>query len=202
MDALRCLISEILGIYKEIDGKSARFQLASGLRCPAECGICCQKPVVECSVVEVLPLAEALFLSGEAPRVMSEIERRETVADARCVLYLPDTVVSGNGRCGQYPFRPMMCRLFGFACRRNRLGELEFCPCSLIKGQNPEGWERAVDLVAKGVDLSVYQDLHMRLASLHPGLGYRNLPVNLAIKQAIEYLFWKKPIRHRARKAA
>lgn len=201
MDTLECLISEILDIYKEIDGKSARFQTASGLRCPAGCGVCCQKPVVECGIVEVLPLAEELFLCGEAEGVISAIEQNEMQGNARCVLYRPDPIVPENGRCGQYLFRPMVCRLFGSACRRNRVGELEFCTCRVMKGQNPEGWKKAVDLIAKGVDLSVYQEMHLRLASLHPGLGYRPLPVNLAIKQALEYLYWRKPIRQKTKKA-
>jgi hypothetical protein len=36
----------------------------------------------------------------------------------------------------------------------------------------------------------VYQEAFMRIASIDPGMGYRLLPINQAIKGALEHLYW------------
>ena len=47
--------------------------------------------------------------------------------------------------------------------------------------------------LAQNLDLPVYQDAFMRLSSLQPGTGSRRLPINRALREAIEALYWKWP---------
>jgi hypothetical protein len=55
-------ISELLEIYGEIDGITKRLEDETGLHCPPFCKECCNRETVniECSVLEVLPLAISL----------------------------------------------------------------------------------------------------------------------------------------------
>jgi hypothetical protein len=47
--------------------------------------------------------------------------------------------------------------------------------------------------LSAGIKVPIYQEAFMRIASLHPGMGYRRLPINQALKEALEYLYWIKP---------
>jgi hypothetical protein len=42
----------------------------------------------------------------------------------------------------------------------------------------------------------------MRVASVNTTLGFRRLPINRAIKEALGYLYWKRPVDLSKAKAA
>lgn len=190
-DSTRDLLSKVLRIYHEIDQKTARLQSAFGLRCPSLCGACCDNPKVEATVLEALPLAEEIYQRKEQEAVLVALEERRNQADFRCVLYRANPGVPGTGRCSYYEFRPLVCLLFGFACRRNKFGNLELSTCRIIKQRTPEAVLRAEAGISEGLDVPVYQDSFMRIASMDLGIGYRRLPINLALKEALERLYWK-----------
>lgn len=186
------LPSEVIRTYREIDRKTGRLQAATGLRCPSGCGACCESPEVEATVPEALPLAHEIYRRKEEEAVLRAVEERENRGDLRCALYLLDPVSPGKGRCSYYQFRPLLCRLFGFASRKNKHGDLEFCPCRVIKQRSPEAVRRAEIRISKGLDAPVYQESFVRIASMDPGLGYRRLPINRALKEALEQLYWRR----------
>jgi Fe-S-cluster containining protein len=196
------ICSEVIEIYHDLDRKTAGLQLATGLCCPPECGVCCKNSEVEATVLEALPAADEIYRRREQEAVLCAIEKTEKRGDSVCVLYRPDPGILGNGRCGYYEFRPLLCRLFGFASRRNKFGDIELCTCTIIKERNPEAVRKAEMVISEGFDVSVYHDTFMRVASVDPGKGYRRLPINLALKEALQYLYWTRPTDLRDSKAA
>jgi len=190
-DFAKDLSSKVLRVYQEIDQKTARLQFAFGLRCPSLCGVCCDNPEVEATVLETLPLAEEIYQRKEEETVLFALEERRSHGDFKCLLYQANPGFPGTGRCSYYEFRPLLCRLFGFAFRRNKFGNLELSTCKVIKERTPEAVHRAEIGISEGEDVPVYQESFMRIASMDSGIGYRRLPINLALKEALEHLYWK-----------
>jgi Fe-S-cluster containining protein len=192
-DSMRRPQSEVFRIYKEIDAVIGHFQIVTGLRCPSGCGACCETQDVEATVLEALPAAEEVFRRNQAEMVISSVEEGVVHGSTTCVFYCTDPCGAGRGRCSYYEFRPLVCRLFGFASRRNKLGVLELSHCKPIKEAFPTLLHRALIRMSEGLNTPVYQDSFMHIASIRSDLGYRRLPVNLALKSAMEYLYWKDP---------
>ena len=109
-------------------------------------------------------------------------------------MYRPDPLDSSKGRCGAYVHRPLLCRLFGFSSRRHKYDQIELSTCSTIREKFPEACARADIGIAAGMSFPVFQEAFMRVASLDASLGNRVFPINRAIREALEYLYWKKPL--------
>jgi Fe-S-cluster containining protein len=186
--------SKVMEIYREMDALSSHFQNATGLRCLPGCGTCCDTEEVEATVVEVIPLCWQILLSREEERYLSAIAEMEEQKSQSCVIYEPAPSPVQSGCCSLYEFRPLVCRLFGFAARRDKKGELEFVTCKWLKDATPEALKRGQIGVGSGLPAPVYQDAFMRVASVNPAMGFRRLPINRAIKEALGYLYWKRTV--------
>jgi uncharacterized protein len=186
------LSREVLNLYEELDRRILRFQKATGLKCPQGCGACCVFQEVEATVLEVLPLAIESFSAEQENILYARIEEEEGKGDRICILYQPDLRTPGNGKCTCYNVRPLLCRLFGFAARRNKQGNLELCTCKLLRATSSPELQKAGEKARSKFSLPVYQEISMRIATLNPGMGFRRLPLNLAIKSAIEEIYWKR----------
>lgn len=73
-DLHKDLVQDILEIYRAWDRHILGFQQATGMRCPPGCGICCESLSVEATVVECLPLADAISCQGQAQTTLAAIE--------------------------------------------------------------------------------------------------------------------------------
>ena len=197
------LIMRVLDIYRDIDRKAARFQSVTGLQCPERCGSCCESEEVEATVIEMLPLAEELLSEYEISTLLDQIEAKINYGDPTCALVHRINDATGYLRCSHYPHRPLMCRLFGCAARKGRSGKKELSVCRIIKQGNSSSLIRAEIFLNQGLDIPVYQECFMRIASLHPGMGFTLLPINIALKAALEYFYFRRPMgRTRYPKAA
>jgi Fe-S-cluster containining protein len=192
----------IMEMYREMDVLALRFQEATGLRCLPGCGTCCESGEVEATVVEVIPLCWQILLSRDEERYLSAIVQMEEQGSQRCVVYDPAQPREAGGCCSLYEFRPLVCRLFGYAARRDKKGGLEFAGCRWLKDATPEAVNRAKIGVGSGLSIPVYQDAFMRVAAVNPALGFKRLPINRAIKEALGYLYWKRPVDMAKAKAA
>jgi Fe-S-cluster containining protein len=188
---LENLESEILRVYEELDRRISLFKAASGLECVPGCGACCLAHGVEATAVETLPLARAILAEQQEAIVLSLIQERESREDPTCVLYRPDPAIPGNGSCSFYKARPLVCRLFGFASRKNKTGTREFVSCKVLRATALHLVLDAQNRMDHGLDIPGYQDSAMRLAVLDPQIGFRRLPINQAIRAAIERLHWQ-----------
>ncbi|MBU1055079.1 MAG: YkgJ family cysteine cluster protein [Proteobacteria bacterium] len=196
------LNSEILRTYRSIDRNIKRIQRATSLSCPKGCGLCCKTQKIEATILEMLPLAEAIFENKEEETILLRSENLIEENDFSCALFSQDANIPVNGHCTYYYFRPLLCRLFGFAARKNRYGDLEFCTCRHIKESYPENVRRVGIGISAGMNIPVYQESFMRIAALNPGIGFKRLPINIAIKEALEYIYWRRPKRFKMAKAS
>jgi Fe-S-cluster containining protein len=198
----RDLIRQVLERYREIDRMTMATKLATGLHCPHRCGKCCQSQKVWATVLECLPLADHFYSIGDEEKILAETEEKIKNDDAGCLLYRPNGDNPVNGRCSTYSLRPMVCRLFGIAFRRNKLNKKELSLCKVIKEIRGVSFDLMAGEDSGALNAPVYQDSFMAVASLHPGIGYQMFPINSAIKRAVEYLYGQYPRNFRKRKAA
>jgi uncharacterized protein len=170
-------------LFDEIDRQTRAFQQATGLGCPPGCGRCCENPQVEVTVLDCLPLAMALFEQGTGE---TWLERLQSPEFDRCLFYQPDPILPGNGRCSVYPWRPLLCRTFGFATVRNKQGEPELAACAQHKLTQPETVQQCQTAITNGLPAPSFADLATQLAAIDPAIGQQCLPINRAMRLALE----------------
>jgi Fe-S-cluster containining protein len=177
------IVSRVMDLYTQIDKAVVEFQLKSGLRCPADCGACCATANVEVTILEMLPIAQEILRRGEASVWLERLASRKDAQ--RCLLYLNDSEQTGAGHCGFYQWRPALCRLFGFAAVRSRIGDKTLSVCKHIKRTDPQSAALAAALADQAPCFIHYS---AQVYGLDPGLGHELMPINTAMRQAIERL--------------
>lgn len=195
-------IESVTTFFSEIDSRIKQLKIATGLRCPSGCGVCCESRNVETTVLETLPLANRIYDAGEEGFWASRIESALANNDARCVFYAPEPDAPGSGRCSIYPWRPGVCRMFGFAARRDKHGCLEFRSCKRINTEFSDIVADVVHRLPRLPEIPVYQNVFCQIMAIHPELGRRKRPINRAVMEGLEYLYWKRPRRPPLRKAS
>ena len=194
-------LPEILDLFDEIHKKTIVFKFACGIRCLSDCGHCCDSQKIEATVPEFFPLAVKIYEEKREDEIISRIEERMQTEDKRCILYQPDPEVPGNGKCSEYEHRALLCRLFGFSARKNKVGNKEFCACRAVKKKQPELIKNADKYVAEGGEIPIYQEISLRWMSLFPTMGLETMPINEALLKALEIVWWKKPKTRKPRYA-
>ncbi len=185
--------NKVLRTYRDLDRQVRDFKLRSGLRCGMRCGVCCGSPHVEATALECLPLARAIFRRGREEGISLILDQHLSEGIHGCALYLPDSEDSELGRCSFYPFRPLICRLFGYAARRNKYGKPELSFCKVMQNSRSED---QISIPADALECfnpPIYQTAFLRIACLEPAIGFRLQPINNALREAMEYIYWHRP---------
>jgi len=169
-------------LFYQLEQESAQFEKASGLGCVSGCGKCCTYPNIEASPLEFLPWAFHLFLHGEAENTRALLKQTDSLT---CFIYKPLSLVD-HGRCGNYKYRGLICRLFGFAASTDKYGNLRLATCKIIKEGQAEKYESASEAISKGLYVPVFTEYYMRLNQIDFHLGNLILPVNKALIRALE----------------
>lgn len=112
-------------LFHQLEQESAQFKKTTGITCISGCGKCCTSPKIEASPLEFLPWAFHLFLNGEAIKTRIKLKKNPS---ATCLIY-KSISITGNGRCTNYKYRGLICRLFGFAANTNKYGKLRLTTC-------------------------------------------------------------------------
>ncbi|MGP1385637.1 MAG: YkgJ family cysteine cluster protein [Thainema sp.] len=171
-------------LYQDVNAQIASFQAATGLQCPPGCGQCCENPEVESSPLEMVPMALELIRRGDAAAWLEQADIAGV--PSRCVFYQPDEHVAGNGRCQMYMWRPSICRLFGFAAVTDKLGTPKLAACFKHKQVYPDQVAMAQVAIANGLPVPQFADWQTQIANVDPHWGYQRMPINQALKIAIE----------------
>ena len=175
----------VRALYRRLDRRIAAFRRAAGLACPPGCGECCLSPEVEATVLEMLPLALRLRRDGRLARTLAGLGSREP--PRRCVFYSPDPLGAFGGHCTVYPWRPLLCRLFGFASVADPESRPELAVCGRMRAADPGSARAAAEAVAAGrLKAPVMRDWSLAAYRLDPALGSGPQPINTALKQALE----------------
>lgn len=174
-------------MYRQLDRHVSAFKRRSGLACVNGCSLCCRTGELDATILEFLPAAYDLYLKGEADAVLEQIANKQ---DSICVFYNP---FSREGNCTLYRHRGLICRLFGFSVKTDKHGVRSLVTCHPIK--NSMTCFPSIQMLEAAPKLTSY---YMRLYGIDPALSIRYLPVNQAIKEAIEkvmlyFNFRKKP---------
>jgi Fe-S-cluster containining protein len=175
------IVSQVMDLYARMDKAVTEFQLKSGLRCPPGCGSCCPAADVQVTVLEMLPAAYEILSNAKAADWM---ERLTALPEPnRCVLYAAQPSPGAAGNCSYYNWRPTLCRLFGFASVRNRTGIKALAVCRHIKQTDPHSAAAAIKLAEEAPSFIHFST---QVYALNPALGTRLMPINMALRQAIE----------------
>jgi Fe-S-cluster containining protein len=173
-------VRAIRRVYARLDADIERMQKASRLHCLSGCGECCKKPDIEATPVEFLPLALDYFDRGEAESVHEQLGDSSTT----CFVFRPH-LTSFGGLCNAYPDRGLICRLFGFTARVNRLNQPELVTCKFIKSEQAKEFESWNTQMASGASVPIMTNYYSRMASIDPGLNTM-MPINQAMRKALE----------------
>jgi len=170
-----------MALYTHIDQVVTEFQLRSGLRCPTGCGKCCLTPEVQVTALEMLPLANEMLCKGRADQWLERLSG--PFSSGACVLYEVHPAEDAIGHCGYYQWRPVLCRLFGFAAVRDRNGSKKLAVCRHIRQNNPQG---AYAAMLVGEEAPTFLNYSAEVYNLDPVLGLQLMPINEALRHAIE----------------
>lgn len=177
-------VAAVEAVHAEIDQHTSLFAQQTGLACPEGCGRCCHSPEVETTVSDLFPLALKLFEFGVVGEILQRLADRGD--DSRCVLFNADSLNETLGRCSMYQWRPSICRLFGFAGRRDADGLPQFNACRIHSQTMPETVSAAKQAVADHrIALPILSDLAGKVHVVAPGGSCRPLPINVALRDAI-----------------
>ncbi|MFA9186836.1 YkgJ family cysteine cluster protein [Flavobacterium magnesitis] len=171
-------------LFAKLEQEIVFFQASSTLGCVAGCGKCCTNPEIDASPLEFLPWAFHLFLNGEAENVLSALK---SSSKKRCYIYNPLSLLDSNkGNCSEYPYRGLICRLFGFGANKDKYGQYRMSTCKIIKENQKEAFEKTSKAINDGLAIPIFTDYYMNLSQIDFKLGNIILPINQALIFAIE----------------
>lgn len=177
-------VIEIEALFRDLDSEINTFQSTTKLNCLPGCGRCCTHNQVDASPLEFLPWAYQLYLKGEAHDILQALSEK---TNDICHNYNPIGLLEeGKGSCGEYNFRGLICRLFGYGANTDKYGKLRLATCKLIKDDQSLAFQNAEIMVSKGLPIPVFTHYYMRLSQIDHHLGNTIVPINAALKMAIE----------------
>jgi len=150
------------------------LQSTTGLNCLPGCGRCCMNPDIEASVMEMLPFALKMYDDG---RLDEWLLKTESPGRNFCLLLEPHGD-EGKGACLSYEERPSICRMFGVAGYFDKNHSPTLSVCKYIK-------ENHLDLPKAQASTPMLTHWSSKMASLHPELTKTKLPMNQAIREAL-----------------
>jgi Fe-S-cluster containining protein len=181
MKTLTGKVRAVQRVYTKLDREISKVQLESGMHCLSGCGECCKKPDIDATPLEFLPLALKLYDDGKAESFLEELQNNTSTT---CHVFRP-YVTNFGGLCNEYPYRGLICRLFGFTARRDKEGKPEIVTCKLIKTHQEKEYQQAIANIKNGKRIPIMSEFYTRLASIDPSLA-QFYPINKAMEVAVE----------------
>ena len=166
-------------VYDQMAETFSAYQSKTKLACLKSCGRCCLNPEVEASALEMLPLALKFYDEGRLDEWLLKLENS---SQSHCLLFVA-TGPDGEGHCGSYLERPSVCRMFGVAGTFDKHHQVTLSICKFIREVNP-------DLPTPDASTPLIPDWSSKLTSVEPHLLQRKVPMNQAIKEAIEFILF------------
>lgn len=175
-------LPELADLYARLDDRIRQGR--GDLACPSGCARCCTVPPaeIEASLFEFLPLALWAWDNGVAEEILARIQ----AGPGRCVLYR-EPGPAGRG-CAAYPFRPLMCRLFGNSLVESPRSGASLYACRLLK-DSPAGQKVLRSLAETAADpgsrLPEAAAWRRQLDGIHPRHAQPLLGLNAALAGAL-----------------
>jgi len=182
-------IQRVQKVLKNAALHAEKFGKTSGLACSANCNLCCVKKDIHASALEFFPLAYHLVKEGLADSFYLKLE--QTPDNDLCILFF--ALGDSPGSCSKYPYRGLVCRLFGYSSSFDKQGKYRLVTCKTLKETQvfnqlkPETIEKA----------PVISGYYMQLAAIDFVLANEQHHINKAIKRALElvmtYYIYRRP---------
>ncbi|MCC5929954.1 MAG: YkgJ family cysteine cluster protein [Cyclobacteriaceae bacterium] len=186
-------------LFAQLQVEQIEFQKKTGLGCLPGCGKCCHKSDIHATVLEFLPLAMHYFMNDVALDVLQKLREDKSPVCNLLTLYVQG---QSGGLCGNYTYRGLICRIFGFSAMKNKHGLLSMITCGEIKQNMRNEFENAEKNINNGLKIPLTSDYYRQLSNIDPILGEKTYPINEAVARAIEevlhyYAYRPKPKPHR-----
>ena len=178
---IREFSQDLQKIYDQMWDAFSQYQAASGLNCLVGCGKCCNNPEVEASVLEMFPLALRIL---DENKLEEWLDKLDNSSQDHCLMYEPHSPDGSKGQCGVYKERPSLCRMFGVAGFYNKHQEVTLSVCKLIREKYPDLTKIRESEVSDKTPMLITWSY--RLAQIDPGLIQDRMPINQALKKALE----------------
>lgn len=175
---------EVRKVFEELDIDIKAFLEASKLTCISGCGFCCSNPKVSASVLEFLPFAFDLYEKGKTEKALELLEGESE--NRYCIIYKSSSPDNSIGFCSDYNNRGLICRLFSSSSRKNKEGKKEIITCKKIKEKKKILFEKASTDINESMPVPSSSDTYSKLYNIDLQLTSEQLPINKAIKKAIE----------------
>ncbi|PTT06116.1 hypothetical protein DBR27_08330 [Flavobacterium sp. HMWF030] len=177
-------VREVEALFDRLEIEISTFKSRTHLSCNVGCGKCCSTPNIDASPLEFFPWAFYLFLNGKAEETL---ELLKNTATKNCFLYRSISVLENHkGSCSNYRYRGLICRLFGYGATSDKFGKLRLATCNIIKEQQSKNFATAEKDINNGIYVPIFTNYYMQLAQIDLRLGMTLLPINEALKIAIE----------------
>jgi Fe-S-cluster containining protein len=177
-------VREVEKVFADLEKEMNVLRQSSGLHCIAGCGKCCFKADIEASPVEFLPYALHLLRNRQIEEVYDGLLKNKS---SQCTLFAPRPGSDTNGSCSQYPYRGLICRLFGFTAARGMNGQKRLVTCKVIKSNQTDTVAKVEEELKRDkASVPLMSDYYYRIRSIDPDLGTKLVPINKAIQMALE----------------
>jgi Fe-S-cluster containining protein len=176
-------IIQVEKFYTELDKDLAVFHSQSKLSCLSGCSACCHAPTIEATVLEMLPLAFHLYKENKAEDFYDSLIANKS---SLCTLYKPLQTALRKGACADYPYRALVCRLFGSSFNRDKTGKPVMLLCKEIKNKQAEVYKTVSQEVQEGMMVPMASDYYMKLTNIDFYLTQHQYPINEAMRRALE----------------
>jgi hypothetical protein len=124
-----------------------------------------------------------LFRTFQAELILQRLLKNGD--ERHCILYRSDYTGAGLWGCSKYRHRAVVCRLFGFAGNRDRHGTPQLAMCRVMKAQ-PAPVPAVMPEDGDDAAMPLFSNAGLRITALHPGLGTTRMPVNVALREALQ----------------
>ncbi|MDP5458949.1 YkgJ family cysteine cluster protein [Alishewanella sp. SMS8] len=188
MQRLRELSRRVEAVYGEMADTFSSYQQDSGLSCRSSCGECCTQPTIEATVLEMLPLALHLFDQGKAEQTLTQLEELPEVTG--CFFYQRLSFDGKQGQCTVYQQRPSICRVFGTAGYRDKMGKTSLSVCKTIKSDKAEKYQQHLIMLTEHPP-PMMMSAKEQVNELDYELGNKHYPINQAMFLALEKVLFK-----------
>jgi Fe-S-cluster containining protein len=185
-------VQKIETLQKTIDKDIRAFKRHAGLDCELHCAECCRYEAIEATSIEFLPFAWHAYKLGMLDYWFDELEKG---IGSNCIFSRLDNNAWG---CKIYPVRGFICRLFGFSATTDKNGRPVFAACRVLKNRQPEAISNAGMYINGGGKVPVMASYYRQLAAIEPSSGTRLVPINEAIKKALETVYFNLHYRESA----
>jgi len=191
-------IRKVEQVFKQLDKETEKFGQQSNLKCLTNCNLCCLKKGLEANVLEFLPLAFYLVKNNLHEQALDLL----ATDPEHCINLAKSQVPGQTAGCGNYEYRGMVCRLFGFSGIKDKNSKLAIYTCSLMKNEYPQEFKTAMERINSGMPIPMVTDFYYQIYFIDTHMANDYNPINVSIRKAIEKVAYFYANQPRKRKKA